>query len=193
MRWFDAELALERTPLLAHSTSVNCSRTAPAVCRRAWRFVEPRGAMARQPDNPLFDDLHPLIYAAMAGLAVWLLISAWVFFDGSGYINLALVMVSVLFVMAIGIPFMLSRAAPHADREAPSDVAMTDVATGGENGPATEGFGQWIHGDLDAGTGRCRSWTAAIEILLPIAAVAFGMTAIGIVFLVAHATVHAGV
>ncbi len=144
-------------------------------------------------DDHVSDHLHPLIYAVMVGLAVWLLISAWVFFDGSGYISLALVMVSVLFIMAIGIPFMLSRAAPHADQEAPSDVAMTDVAIGGESGRLAESFGEWIHGDLDAWTGRCRSWRAAIEILLPIAAVAFGMTAIGIVFLVARATVHAGV
>lgn len=144
-------------------------------------------------DDHVSDHLHPLIYAVIVGLAVWLLISAWVFFDGSGYINLALVMVSVLFVMAIGIPFMLSRAAPHADQEAPSDVATTDVAAEREASPLVEGFGEWIRGDLDAWTGRCRSWTAAIEILLPIAAVAFGMTAIGIVFLVAHATFHAGV
>ncbi len=129
----------------------------------------------------------------MVGLAVWLLISAWVFFDGTGYINLALVMVSVLFIMAIGIPFMLSRAAPHADQGAPPDVATTDGASGSETGSATESFGDWIHGDLDAWTGRCRSWTAAAEILLPIAAVAFGMMAFGIVFLVAHATFHAGV
>jgi hypothetical protein len=139
------------------------------------------------------DHLRPLIYAGMVGLAVWLPISAWVFFDGSGYINLALVMVSILFVMAIGIPFMLSRAAPRADQEALPDVATTDAAIGSEANPPAEGFGEWIHGDLDAWTGRCRSWTAAIEILLPIAAVAFGMTAIGIVFLVAHATFHAGV
>jgi hypothetical protein len=151
--------------------------------------------MVTQPDadNHLSDHLHPLIYAAMVGLAVWLLISAWVFFDGAGYINLALVMVSILFIMAIGIPFMLSRAAPHADRDAPSDVATTDAAEGSIANPAAESFGDWIRGDLDAWTGQCRTWTAAIEILLPIAAVAFGMTAFGIVFLVAHATFHVGV
>ncbi len=149
--------------------------------------------MATQPDDDrLFDHLHPLIYAAMVGLAAWLLISAWVFFDGTGYISLALAMVSVLFIMAIGIPFMLSRAAPHLDQEAPPDAATTDGDTESETGPAAESFGDWIHGDLDSWTGRCRSRTAAVEILLPIAAVAFGMTAFGIVFLVAHATFHAG-
>ncbi len=43
-------------------------------------------------------------------------------------------------------------------------------------------FGAWISGDLDLTQGRCKSVSASIEILLPMAAAVIGITAIGAVF-----------
>jgi len=44
----------------------------------------------------------------------------------------------------------------------------------------------WVNGSLDTWTGRRQSKVAAIEILPPLAAVAVGMTALGIVFEIAQ-------
>jgi hypothetical protein len=52
---------------------------------------------------------------------------------------------------------------------------------GGREGQ--EDFRDWAVGDLDIQPGRVSATTATIEILLPIAAVAFGMTAFAIVAL----------
>jgi hypothetical protein len=124
------------------------------------------------------DSLHPLVYRAIVGLALWLLVSAWWFFDSAGYIKLALAMISILVVMAVGIPHALSRAGTR-------DLDERDASEG-----RRESFVSWIRGNLDTATGRCRSSTALTEILLPIAAVAFGMMAFGIVFTIARAGFH---
>jgi hypothetical protein len=122
------------------------------------------------------DSLHPLIHRVILGLTLWLLISIWLFFDGPGYIKLALAMISALVVASVAIPFTLSRADSRNDGPPRS-------ASGG--GP--ESFASWVRGNFDTRTGQCKSATAAFEVLLPIAAVALGMTAFGIVFTIAHA------
>jgi hypothetical protein len=48
---------------------------------------------------------------------------------------------------------------------------------------ASETFAAWLQGHFVTWTGEQKSSTATIEVLLPLAAVAFGLTAIGIVFL----------
>lgn len=50
---------------------------------------------------------------------------------------------------------------------------------------ARENFRDWAHRDFDIGQGHVSGSEAAIEILLPIAAVAFGMTAFAIIALTA--------
>jgi hypothetical protein len=45
-------------------------------------------------------------------------------------------------------------------------------------------FRDWRHGDFAVWDGRLKGADAAIDMLLPLAAAAFGLTAIGIVFLV---------
>jgi hypothetical protein len=127
------------------------------------------------PVPPPSDRVHPAIYRIVIGLALWLLVSAWWFFDGPGYIKLVLGAISALVVMAIGIPFALSRT--HARNGAP---ALDETAA------QPDSFAAWLRGNFATSTGACKATTAAVEILLPIAAVAFGMTAFGIVFLVAR-------
>jgi hypothetical protein len=119
------------------------------------------------------DHLHPRIYTAAAALLVWFVIAAWLLFGGSGYIALALVMISVLVLMTIAIPLALWRTNLTARRSHLSSRAT-------EQG--SEALDKWLRGRFSTWTGQERGSTAAIEILLPLAAVAFGITALGIVF-----------
>jgi hypothetical protein len=123
------------------------------------------------------DQFHPLIYRVAGGLAVWFALSAWILFDHQGYIELPLAFISVLLLMALGIPWILwrqwrkyGRSAKDAAREA---VSLRD----------------WGNGDMDVWGARLHSADAAINMLLPLAAVAFGLTAIGIVLLLVEPTV----
>jgi len=104
--------------------------------------------------------LHPRVYALMVGLAGWLVISVWIF-SGVGSTDYLLAIVSGFIFIAVALPFILSRFARGDDNEL--------------------SFGTWRSREFDTWTGRLRGSQAAAEILLPIAAVAFGMTAFGIV------------
>jgi hypothetical protein len=103
-------------------------------------------------NRPVWNHLHPFV---------------WVFFGGPGYTDLALVVVSGFFLMAMGIPFTLwlvwRKYGAGADGSHPSLRA-------------------WAAGELETSQGRRRAVDAAIEILLPLAAAAVGMTAIGLVY-----------
>jgi len=116
------------------------------------------------------DHLHPRIYMAAAGLLVWFVIAAWLLFGDSDYIGLALAMISVLVFMTIAIPLALWRTNLTAQR--------SSHAT--EQGSET--LDTWLRGQFATWTDQEKGSTAAIEILLPLAAVAFGITALGIVF-----------
>jgi hypothetical protein len=107
---------------------------------------------------------------AAAGLLVWFVIAAWLLFGDSDYIGLALAMISVLVFMTIAIPLALWRTNPTAQR--------SSHAT--EQGSET--LDKWLRGQFATWTDQENGSTAAIEILLPLAAVAFGITALGIVF-----------
>ena len=114
-----------------------------------------------QPALPEATNLvHPRVYVLMVGLAGWLVMSIWSF-SGVGSTDYLLTIVSGFIFVAVALPFILSR-----------------LLRGGGKQPS---FGTWRSRDFDTWTGRLRGSQAAIEILLPIAAVAFGMTAFGIV------------
>jgi hypothetical protein len=115
------------------------------------------------------DQLHPLIYTALAGSAACLALAAWIFFSRSGYVELDLGVVSVLFFMLIAIPsalFMIRRA-----------FGSSDPVHGGASR-----FRDWISSDFEVSQGRQKGIAASIEILLPMTAAVLGITAIGIVF-----------
>ena len=117
---------------------------------------------------------------AAAGLLIWFVIAAWLLFGGSGYIELALAVISVLVFMAIAIPLALWRTYLTAQRSAGSSRATEQ---------AFETLDKWLRGRFATWTDDERGSTAAIEILLPLAAVAFGITALGIVFVLTRAEV----
>jgi hypothetical protein len=129
-------------------------------------------------NRPVLDHVHPLVYAAVIGLAFWFVVSAVVGFGSDGYADFLLVVVGTFIVIAVAIPCLLwltwSR---HQEPATPAH----DHGDG-------ESFRDWASGELDTWQDRLAGRNAAVEILLPIAAVAFGMTAFGIVL---HFAAHA--
>ncbi len=117
------------------------------------------------------DQVHPLIYAAIIGLCLWLIFSVWGF-SGQGHTGLALTVVSLFIVVAVGIPLLLWRIARrNGVRRRPGD---------------RPGLGDWLARDVEIWPGRLKGADVAVQILLPIAAVAFGMSTFALVL---HLTV----
>jgi hypothetical protein len=117
-------------------------------------------------NRPVTGELHPLVYKAMAALALWFALSAWVFFGGAD-MGLALAVVSFFLLVTVVIPFAISQAwrgspvsEPHS--ESPS-------------------FHEWAAGEFETWQCRVSGKEAAIQVLLPLMAVAFGLTVFGIV------------
>jgi hypothetical protein len=129
------------------------------------------------------NQLHPVVHVAAAALLIWFVAAAWLLFGGSGYIELALAVIGVLVFMVIAIPAMLWRV-----RETSSNTDST-VSNGNDFTGQTQPLGLWLQGEFMTYSGREKSSAAVVEMLLPIAAVAFGITALGIVFDLARASV----
>jgi hypothetical protein len=140
--------------------------------------------MITQPPHKATDRLHPLVQKAAAGLLLWFVVAAWLLFGSAGYIDLALAMVSMLVFMAIAIPWAIWRAGVAARRR---DRGASTVGPADVGEAASETLASWLEGHFVTWTGEQKSSTAAVEVLLPLAAVAFGLTAIGIVFQLTHA------
>ena len=108
-------------------------------------------------DSPISDSLHPLVNMAIIGLVLMFVAAVWMFFDSGPYEAWLDVVVTGLFVIAIAIP-ALARDDSHLS------------------------FRDWSVGDFNTLTGPVKGANAAAEVLLPIAAVAVGMTMLGLVF-----------
>jgi hypothetical protein len=117
--------------------------------------------------------LHPRVYALMIGLALWLVLSVWLF-AGNGLADYLLVIVSGFIGIAVALPLILSR------------VTRIDDATDDDE---PQSYHDWSVADFDTCQGRLSGAQAATQILLPIAAVAIGMTVFGIAL---HVAEHAG-
>jgi hypothetical protein len=122
--------------------------------------------------RPASKHLHPLVYAAMLGLALWYVLSVWLGFADGEYTDYLLVVVTFFVFGALALPFVAWRVwrASRGDRGGGKDLRS---------------FRDWALGEFDIGQGHVSGATAAVEILLPIAAVAFGMTAFAILTLLA--------
>jgi hypothetical protein len=123
--------------------------------------------------RPVADRLHPAVYGLIIGLTAWFVLSVWALFGG-GYTMLDNLVITVFFVVAVGVPCLLAliwrRHRGHRD-----------------GGAAELRFRQWTAGEFHTLTGRQPALQAIVEILLPIAAVAIGITIYGLVFfIVAH-------
>jgi hypothetical protein len=116
------------------------------------------------------DELHPWIYSAVVGLTIWLVLSVWLLFSRGSYEGLTLAVITLFFTVLVGIPILLwltwrHNAAPH------------------EHGDGSAPFDEWSAKTFETWTGDLSGRHASIQILLPIAAVAIGMTVFGLVFM----------
>ncbi len=112
-------------------------------------------------------ELHPAVYVALVGFALWFAMAVWGF-AADEYTAYLLFVVTGFVAMVVGIPLVLwlvSRR--HHAPNAPSE----------DNGS----FRSWASGDFDTGQDRVKGANAAVEALLPIGMAAFGMTAFAIV------------
>jgi len=116
------------------------------------------------------DELHPRIYATVVGLTIWLVLSAWVFFSRGSYEGLTLSVITLFFTVLVGIPVLLWLTWRH------------NAAPQTQNDNAAP-FSEWTAKSFETWTGSLSGSEASIQILLPIAAVAIGMTIFGLVFM----------
>jgi hypothetical protein len=126
-------------------------------------------------NRPVFDQLHPHVPKVAAGLVAWFVLAAWVFFDRQSAVGLSLAIVTMLLLVAgllLGALSLVWRRYRPADARHPTKLPFRD----------------WSIGHFAVWDGKLHGGQAAIQILLPIAAAAFGLTALGIVFLICAST-----
>jgi hypothetical protein len=122
----------------------------------------------QQASERVVRDLHPAIYMALVGLTLWLGLAIWGFgYDGQTDYLLAIV--SGFLFIAVAIPSTL---ALMVHRQKNSDERKS-------SGEAS--FREWMAGNFDTWQDRVKGRNAAVEVLLPMAAIAIGMTAFAIV------------
>ena len=118
-------------------------------------------------NRPVSTHLHPIVYWAIVGLVVWFAASAWTFFSAAEYMGLLLAVVTGFFFMVIAIPlaiWLVWRKNRNPD------------AMWGESIPLRD----WASGEFETWQGRRKATDAAVEIVMPIAAVAFGLMVKGL-------------
>ena len=114
-----------------------------------------------------------MVILAIVGLALWFVFSVWLGFGRTEYTDYLHTVVSLIIFGALALPLIALSVWRHNRK--PGAVRQ-----------GQEGFHDWVMGDLDTQPGRVSARTATIEILLPLAAVAFGMTAFAIVALMSR-------
>lgn len=119
------------------------------------------------------DRLHPLVWITLIGFIVWFVVALWGFGIG-GYVDWLLVVVSGFILMAVLLPLTLSRVWRHTHE----DEARNRTS-----------FRDWATGEFQTWQDRAKGTNAAVEIIMPIAAAAIGMTAFAIIF--HYAAAHA--
>ena len=119
------------------------------------------------------NELHPRIYTAIVGLTLWFVMSIWLLFSRGNYEGLTLSVITLFFIVLVGIPLLLWLTWRHNTPE--------------QNGNAAP-FSEWTTNSFETSTGDISGRQASIQILLPIAAVAIGITVFGLVFMLAVPT-----
>lgn len=113
--------------------------------------------------------LHPLVYKAAIGLVALFVLAAWVLFDRQDDVELPLAIVALFMLVAVLLPYLLWRTWRSNQRRPPSLTSNS-------------GFRKWADGSIEVWQSRLKGSDAAIDILLPLAAVALGLLALGIAF-----------
>jgi hypothetical protein len=112
-------------------------------------------------------DFHPFIYKIAIGLVVLFVVAAWATFDRRGETGENLVMVTLLLFVAVMIPLLLWLTWKH--HRAPQATLQT-----------WSSFRDWAHGSTEVWQSRVSGKDAAIDALLPIAAVVIGILLYGV-------------
>lgn len=121
--------------------------------------------------------LHRWIYRGIVGFVLWMMLAAWGFMStwsadpGDSYTGLVLAMASFLCLVAVGIIFVMG----IITRDSPDPARAEDMPTDGS-------LREWASREIEVSDGRQRGSHVLIDILLPPAAVAIGMTALVIVW-----------
>lgn len=121
--------------------------------------------------RPLRRRLHPVVYDIAIGLIALFTVSAWLVFDRKPETGLPLSMITLFFLIAISIPAIIA----HVWRRK-ADLSAADRKI--------VPFREWLSGEFPVWGSHIRTSEAMIDMLLPLAAVSFGMVAIGIVFII---------
>ena len=120
--------------------------------------------------NRTNDELHPVVYRSIIGLTIWLVLSVWSLFSRGAYEGVTASVITLFFLILVGIPVILW-------------LSWRANADPNERGGDVAPFREWSTHSFVTWTGNVSGREAAMQILLPIAAVAFGMTIFGLVFL----------
>jgi hypothetical protein len=118
------------------------------------------------------NELHPLVYRGMIGLTIWLVLSVWALFSRGAYEGVTLSVITLFFVVLVGIPVVLWLT---WRRNTDAYEHRGDMPT----------FREWSSHSFVTCTGGVSGREATMQILLPIGAVAIGMTIFGLAFLFA--------
>ncbi len=119
-----------------------------------------------QPQPPVTNRAHPRVYTILIALTLWFILAVWAFSGEGGLVNYLLFVVSAFLCVALGLTLILFRVG-RARRTAQADQPP---------------LRDWVRWDYETQTGRLAGSSAAAQILLPVAAAAVGMTAIGIAY-----------
>ncbi len=121
------------------------------------------------------DALHRNVCRMLLGLAIWFVISIWLFFGGTNYIVLTLGVITFFLAFSGGIPTLLLKRFQGGAIEADQPSHQHDRLS-------RKDFGDWNAQPFRTWTESLPGRAAATQILLPIAAVVFGMTIIGLIY-----------
>lgn len=111
--------------------------------------------------------LHPRVNVLLIAVTAWFALAVWSF-AGPGIVDYLLFIVSGFIFVAVGLPLILSCVGRTAG-----------AATGEQNTPSLR---DWARSEYETSEGNLPGAEAATQIVLPIAAAAVGMTAIGLIF-----------
>jgi len=123
-----------------------------------------RNANSQRPHTPY---LHRRVYMAMLGMALIYVAAVWYGFAGASYVDFLLVVVTAFIVMVVTLPLLAFR-------------QWRTHPTRGPHHEPLPSYHDWAQDDVDTFSGPTSGRSAAIEILLPLGAVAFGMLAFAI-------------
>ena len=120
---------------------------------------------------PTGSSLHPRVYTIVIGLAVWFVLAAWIF-AGGGVSDYLLFIVSGFICVCIALTLILA-----------SVTTVEKLPTGEppDSEPKQQSLHDWTRECFGTWSGPLNGKQAMVQVLLPFAAAALGMTIFGII------------